>query len=99
MIVQILDETRHEFLDAIAYYETKEAGLGRLFRNEVATVVDWIQLNSEVPRVRRHGYRRVNLRAFPHFVAYVIRNDVIWVTAIAHAHRRPEHWIGRFRSL
>ena len=99
MIVEILDEAGREFLDAVGYYETKEVGLGRRFRNEVATVVDWIQLNLEVPRVRLHGYRRVNLRAFPHFVAYVIRRDVIWITAIAHAYRRPEHWIGRMKTL
>jgi hypothetical protein len=99
MIVQILDEARREFLDAVTYYDAKEVGLGRRFRSEVAAVVDWIQMNHEVPRVRPHGYRRVNLRAFPHFVAYVIRKDVIWITAIAHAYRRPEHWIGRMKTL
>lgn len=64
-------------------------------RDEAATVVQWIFRNPEAPRLRRRGYRRVNLRAFPHYVAYVIRGDIIWVVAIAHGHRRPEFWLDR----
>ncbi len=62
---------------------------------EVAAVVGWISRFPELPRMRRKGYRRVNLRAFPHYVAYVIREETIWVVAIAHGHRRPEFWIDR----
>jgi hypothetical protein len=47
----------------------------------------------EVPRLRFRGYRRVNLRIFSHYVAYIIRNDIPWIVAIAHAHQRPEFWI------
>jgi hypothetical protein len=52
MIIQILDDARLEFTDAVDYYESKEPGLGVRFRNEVAHIVDWISLNPEVPRVR-----------------------------------------------
>jgi len=58
-------------------------------------VVEWILRFPEVPRLRQREYRRVNLRAFPHYVAYIIRGDTIWVVAIAHGHRRPEFWINR----
>ena len=51
----------------------------------------------EIPRLRPRGYRRVNLAVFSHYVAYVIRGDIIWVVAIAHAHQRPEFWIKRLR--
>ena len=43
------------------------------------------------------GYRRVNLRVFPYFVAYVSSGDTIWVLAIGHVRRRPEYWIKRLR--
>ena len=98
MTIQILDEARLEFSDAVDYYDSKESGLGVRFRNEVAHIVDWISLNPQLPRVRSHGYRRVNLAVFPHFVAYVIRGDVIWIVAIAPAHRRPEYWINRIKE-
>ena len=90
-----LEDAEREFVASVAYYESREPGLGSRFRDEVETVMDWILRFPEVPRVRQKGYRRVNLRTFPHYVAYVIRGDLIWVVAIAHGHQRPEYWIKR----
>lgn len=75
MIQIILEQAEQEFSQSAAYYESKEPGLGIRFRNEVAAVVDWILEHPEIPRLRRRGYRRVNLRVFSHYVAYVIRGD------------------------
>jgi plasmid stabilization system protein ParE len=94
MTLIILQEAEDELNESALYYESKGPGLGTRLRNEVATVVDWIAHHPEVPRLRPKGYRRVNLRVFPHYVAYVIRGDIIWVIAIAHGHRRPEFWLG-----
>lgn len=90
-----IEDAEREFTASIAYYESREPGLGLKFRDEVEAVVDWILRFPQVPRLRRKGYRRVNLRTFPHYVAYVIRGDTIWVVAIAHGHQRPEYWIKR----
>ena len=95
MTLITLDEADHEFAESAAYYESREPGLGIRFRDEVAAVVDWIHRNPEVPRLRGKGYRRVNLRVFPHYVAYLVRGDTIWIVAIAHGHRRPEFWLHR----
>lgn len=37
----------------------------------------------------------MNLKVFRYYVAYFIWQDVIWILAIAHGHRRPEYWIVR----
>lgn len=95
MTLITLDEAEQEFVESVLYYESREPGLGLRFRNEVVAVLDWILRFPEVPRLRPKGYRRVNLCAFPHYVAYIIRADTIWVLAVAHAHRRPEFWIRR----
>ena len=95
MILPTLDEAAREFAESAAYYESKEPGLGVRFRDEVVATVDWISRHAQVPRLRPKGYRRVNLRTFPHYVAYVVRDDTIWVVAIAHGHQRPEFWIHR----
>ena len=50
MMVIILAEAEREFLKDADYYDDKELGLGIRFRNEVATVVDWIAQNFDVPR-------------------------------------------------
>jgi hypothetical protein len=77
MTLTTLDDAEREFTESVAYYESRESGLGSRFRDEVAAVADWILRFPEVPRLRPKGYRRVNLRAFPHYVAYIIRGDTI----------------------
>ena len=91
----ILGEAEQDFVKSIAYYESKEPGLGSRFRNEVAKAVKKIFRHPELARLRPTGYRRVNLHAFPHYIAYVIRGDTIWIVAIAHGYRRPEFWVHR----
>lgn len=95
MTLVTLDEAEHEFVESATYYESREPGLGLRFRDEVVAAIDLILQHPEMPRLRPKGYRRVNLRTFPHYIAYVIRAHRIWIVAIAHAHRRPEFWIGR----
>lgn len=90
-----LGEAERKFAESVAYYEIKEHGLGSRFRDEMVAAVNRIVQNPELSRLRPKGYRRVNLRAFPHYIAYVIREDTIWIVAIAHGHRRPEFWIER----
>mgnify|MGYP001793771322 CR=1 FL=1 len=95
MTLVTLEEADREFAESVDYYESREFGLGSRFRDEVAAVVDWISRFPELPRLRQKGYRRVNLRVFLLYVADVIRDDTIWVVAIAHGHRRPEFWVAR----
>lgn len=95
MRLVILDDAECEFAESVAYYEGKEPRLGWHFRNEVVDAVGWIQRNPDLPRLRLKGYRRRNLHAFPHYIAYVIREETIWIVAIAHAYRRPEFWLDR----
>lgn len=96
--ILILGEAEREFVESIAYYEGKEAGLGRRFAREVAEAVGWIAKYAELPRLRAKGYRRRNLKAFPHYLVYVIRRDTIWIVAVAHGYRRPEFWLGRLET-
>lgn len=95
MIFQILDEAAAEFADGIARYESIEPGLGVRLKLEVKSVIGWIANQPELPRVRLQGYRRVNLKVFPYYIAYILRADAIWVLAIAHSARLPEYWINR----
>ena len=49
MMLIVVDEAEKEFHESINHYESNEAGLGQRFRNEVATALDWIEANPEVP--------------------------------------------------
>jgi plasmid stabilization system protein ParE len=97
MTVRVLTEARLELLAAVEHYEREQKGLGRRLWDELAEHLAWIARNPEVAKLRAGGYRRVNLRVFPYFVAYVNRGDTVWVLAIGHVRRRPEYWIKRLR--
>jgi len=92
MDVEILPHARAELINAVEYYEREHSGLGVRFWNEVDRSIEWIANHAAVPRLRPSGYRRVNLRVFPFYVAYVIRERVR-VVAIAHVRREPEFWL------
>ena len=99
MKIVVVPQAAEEFEEAAAAYDDKQPGLGRRFRDEVDSRIRWIAENAETPRLRPGGYRRVNLKVFPHYVAYLPIGEVIWVLAIAHGHREPEYWIGRKQEV
>ena len=99
MNVKFLPEARDELLEAVAYYEGEASGLGSRLWEEVDRHIAWIERNYEVPRLRPGGYRRVNLKLFPYYISYIVREPVIWILAIAHGHTRPEYWIDRPKTV
>ena len=94
MKIIVLPQAADEFDDATDYYDQQQPGLGHRFRDEVDRHIRWIGEHPDVPRLRPGGYRRVNLKVFPHYIAYMVQREEVWVLAIAHSHSRPEYWIG-----
>lgn len=92
MKLQIDNNVRREIQEVAEYYEARSPGLGDRFWQEVDAHVAWILANPMLPRLRRGDYRRVNLKVFPHYIAYAIRGETILLLAVAHGHRRPEYW-------
>jgi toxin ParE1/3/4 len=99
MIVEFLSQAKSELTDAVEYYEGELNGLGQRFWDEVDQHIAWIARNHEVPRLRPGGYRRINLKIFPYYISYVVRDPMIWILAIAHGHSRPEYWIDRPKTI
>ena len=95
MRVVLLHEAETEFWTAATYYDQQEAGLGVRFKIEVDQFIEKIVADPMRPRLRRKCYRRVNLAIFRHYIAYVVRDDMVWIVAVCHAHRRPEFWMER----
>jgi plasmid stabilization system protein ParE len=75
MIVEFLPQAKSELIHSVEYYEGQLADLGQRFWNEVDQHINWIAENPEVPQLRGGGYRRVNLRVFPYYVGYVVRDQ------------------------
>ena len=93
MKLHILREAEQEFAEAIQYYEDINSGLGIRLKNQVTRVIHWISRNSEVPRIRPLGYRRVNCKSFPYYIAYYIWEKEIFIAAIANSYKLPNYWI------
>lgn len=91
MKIEFHSQADAEFAAAIRYYESRQPGLGVKLYREALAKLDWIASNPELPRPRSN-HRRVNLNVFPFFIAYLLEQDVIWVVAVAHSHRRPGYW-------
>ena len=99
MTIRFVEEAQRELLDAISEYESAHAGLGRRFYAEMDRSVLLIAGHPELYRVRVGGYRRINLRIFPYYLPYIVREQVVWILAVAHASRKPHYWISRRNAV
>lgn len=70
-----------EYLESIAYYESKRSGLGATYLGEFE---------------RRPDVRRMRMERFPFTVLYRENANTVQVLAVAHNRRRPQYWLGRF---
>lgn len=93
--IEFIDATLAEVDEALSHYESIDLDLGICLREEVGRYADFIRRNPLVTALRAGGYRRVNLRTFPYYFAYIIHEETIWVLAFGHHARRPEYWRGR----
>jgi hypothetical protein len=50
------------------------------------------------PREREFGYRRVNIGKFPHYFAYIIRDNNIWVVAVGSSSQDHLYWQERLEQ-
>ena len=94
-VLELLPEASAEIQCITGDYEAKVEGLGVRFRIEVESSCAAIVQFPLLWRERTGGWRRVNLPGFPYYIAYVVREELILVVALAHAKRHPDYWKGR----
>jgi hypothetical protein len=85
-----------EYLEAIAYYETRRPGLGAAF---IAEVEHFVARACEAPRrypiSRQPDVRSIRLQKFPFKMLFREHRGMVEILAIAHDCRRPAYWLGR----
>ena len=91
---QLSDPASAELTDAIRWYEQQSAGLGGELFDAITEAIDLIRTHPEigVPRRTRRPTRQLLVNRFPYNVVYRIRDDDIYVVAVAHTSRRPDYW-------
>ena len=85
-------EAETEFLEAIAYYEGCEPGLGEGFSLEVYSTLQNILLYPLAWPVLEDEIRRCLIHRFPYGVLYSVEPDRVYILAVMHLHRHPDHW-------
>src|SRR4051812_29562960 len=96
LVLEFVREASAEVECVTGDYEARVPGLGLRFRKEVEAACAAIVQHPLLWRERPEGFRRVNLPGFPYYAAFVVREERIFVIAIAHASRRPDYFTHRF---
>ncbi len=82
----------HEIQASYVWYEKQSQGLGDDFISELEKAYQAIvELPSTWPKFHHHS-RRFLLSKFPFSVIYRFDEEVVYVVAVMHNHRRPGYW-------
>jgi len=92
LVLDFFPEAEAEAQFITADYEAKVPGLGARFRHELEDACAAIVQYPLLWRLREGRWRRVNLPGFPYYIAFIIRDDVALVLAVAHHARHPDYW-------
>lgn len=83
-----------EFAEAVRWYETRRKGLGADFYDAVVRAIELIRKHPDIGTLReaRVPHRRLLVAGFPYQIVYRVRENDLYVVAIAHTSRRPGFW-------
>ena len=87
-----------EFLESVAYYESKVAGLGSALIEEFEALAELIGASPKAWQIKLEpDIRRAPLHRFPLSIIYREVQGLFQILAVAHDKRRPYYWLGRLR--
>jgi plasmid stabilization system protein ParE len=88
-------EAENEILQAVTWYEDRNAGLGAEFLRSLEAVVAAIQRHPLAYPVVHRSARRAVMRKFPFTVIYGASGDDIQIFACVHGRRDAKRWQDR----
>jgi toxin ParE1/3/4 len=92
MKVRFHREADAELVEAQAWYRERSEVASQALALEIDAAIELIlEAPSRWPQKRR-GEHRFVLKRFPYTIIYRIREDHVFVTAVAHHSRRPNYW-------
>lgn len=81
-----------EMIDAAAWYEARQDGLGKRFLTSVQDAPNRIRINPMLYSTVEGDVRRCLTNTFPFGVLFRVLPDCIAVIAVMHLHRNPDYW-------
>lgn len=100
MIYRFHPAAEAEHLEQIAFYESRQPGLGARYREHFMQTMHRVcETPARYAIEHPPDIRRARLRPFPLTVIYRERAAVVQVLAVAHYRRRPGYWIARAEKV
>ncbi|MEN9358633.1 MAG: hypothetical protein RL095_168 [Verrucomicrobiota bacterium] len=90
MKVVLLPQARVDMLQAQDFYREKLPGLENRFLADLQESLTLLSRSPDIGRSLGGKSRRLNLSAFPYFLAYSHRRGCLVVTAVLHQARDPQ---------
>jgi toxin ParE1/3/4 len=95
--LRVLDGAKADIRQSARWYEEQATGAGAALVLAVDEAIGKVMHAPERWPMLTPNYRRYVLRAYPYSVIYRVREDVIFVVAVAHHSREPGYWRSRDR--
>lgn len=92
LLVSFRRAAHAEFIEAAAWYETRQPNLGVEFISEIGRCVALAAMQPLLFGTVHNGVRRVVANRFPYCVYYRPESSHIVVLAVFHASRDPSLW-------
>lgn len=83
-------DAKLDSLDAVAYYDGEQPGLGGEYLDDIEAILARIEENPLQFPIVDADFRRAMSRRFPYFVYFRVTGVVARVRAILHQHRGPD---------
>jgi plasmid stabilization system protein ParE len=93
--MRLREEARQEFLHEVSYYEEKQAGVGKRFREAVNAAFGLIRRFPGAGAPGPVDTRRTKVKGFPFTVVYRDEPGEIVVFAVAPDSRQTGYWLPR----
>lgn len=95
--LQISELASLELAEAVRWHEDRRPGWGGRLFDAVSGALALIESYPDIglPRRGRLPSRQLKVRGFPYIVAYRVRQDAVYIVAVAHTSRRPGYWKDR----
>ena len=86
-----------EVAEAAAYFEQQRRSYGERFLAALRGAVERIDEFPHIGRASRWHTRTFTMAEFKYDLVYHVDDELIFVFAVAHPHRRPAYWRSRLR--
>ena len=92
MRIKLSEEAAQEMLEAAAWYDRREPGLGTEFLESCDRAFDHVAADPSRHLHVGKGFHRYLMPRFPLAVFYEVRNESLIIVAVCHGSRNPARW-------